>query len=42
MEDKYLTKHQDHIIKLENFKKKVFAIGVYDPQLLSGKKLLSK
>jgi hypothetical protein len=38
MEDKYLKKHEDHIVKLENFKKKVYAIGVYDPQLQSGSK----
>jgi hypothetical protein len=40
MEDKYLAKHQGHVIKLENFRKKVYAVGVYDPQLL-GKKILS-
>jgi hypothetical protein len=31
MEDKYLAPHPDHVVKLENFKKKIFAIGVYDP-----------
>jgi hypothetical protein len=36
MEDKYIKKHKDHVVKLENFKKKVYAVGVYDPQL-SGK-----
>ena len=31
MEDKYINKHKDHVVKLENFKKKVYAVGVYDP-----------
>lgn len=30
IEEKYLTQHADNVIKLQNFKKKVFAIGVYD------------
>ena len=29
-EEKYLEKHKENIIKLQNFNKKVFAIGVYD------------
>ena len=29
-EEKYLAKHKENIIKLQNFNKKVFAIGVYD------------
>jgi hypothetical protein len=31
MEDKYIQKHKGHVAKLENFKKKVYAVGVYDP-----------
>ncbi len=30
IEEKYLTQHADNVIKLQNFNKKVFAIGVYD------------
>jgi hypothetical protein len=31
MEAKYLLGYKDHIVKLENFKKKIFAVGVLDP-----------
>lgn len=41
MEDKYLTKNKDNLVKLENFRKKIFAVGVLDPQL-SGKQSLSQ
>lgn len=39
MEDKYLT-NPNKVVKLENFKKKIFAVGVHDQ--LSGSKELSK
>jgi len=29
-EEKYLATHKENMIKLQNFNKKVFAIGVYD------------
>ena len=40
MEDKYIEGHKDKVIKLENFKKKIFAVGVYDQ--LSGGRTLTK
>ena len=30
IEEKYLSKNKDNILKLQNFNKKVFAIGLYD------------
>ncbi len=33
LEDKYLVKHKDSLVKLENFRKKIFTVGVLDPQL---------
>jgi len=40
MELKYLNENKDKVVKLENFKKRIFAIGVHDS--LSATKILSK
>ncbi len=39
MEHKYLNENKDRVVKLENFKKRIFAVGVYDS--LSASKILS-
>jgi hypothetical protein len=39
IENQYLTKNAENLVKLENFKKKIFAVGVYDE--LQTKKSLS-
>jgi hypothetical protein len=30
LEEKYLDTNKDRVVKLENFKKKIFAVGVHD------------
>jgi hypothetical protein len=39
MEHKYLNENKERVVKLENFKKRIFAVGVYDS--LSASKILS-
>lgn len=39
MEQKYLSDNKDKIVKLENFRKKIFAIGVQDS--LASQKVLT-
>lgn len=40
MEQKYLSDNKDKIVKLENFRKKIFAIGVQDS--LASQKVLTQ
>lgn len=40
MEDKYLVGNENKVVKLENFRKKIFAIGINDQ--LSGNRALSE
>ena len=40
MEDKYLVGNEDKVVKLENFRKKIYAIGIHDQ--LSGNRALSE
>jgi hypothetical protein len=39
MEQKYLSEHKERVVKLENFRKRIFAIGVQDS--LASQKILS-
>lgn len=39
IEDSYLEKHAENMVKLQNFNKKVFAIGVYDDFMIDSERV---